>query len=205
MSAVGGHRASTARPLGTPGKYTFCFAEAEHPDWEPLQVQRGFARDASTVTLFAGEGVQGVVLGWYLEVYAQNDAYAEMLILNSSTPDSAVAAIATPGGGTLGEAREAPAVEQGRLPQAQALAGRVGEVSEPVHARGHHGGDARHNNSQRHPAIKARPPHPFRHEKTSQEKHNNRVGKRLKDRGVGRNPGDYGYNRNQECTGCQWN
>ena len=47
--------------LGTPGKYSFCFAEAEHPDWEPLQVQRGFARDASTVTLFAAEGVQGVV------------------------------------------------------------------------------------------------------------------------------------------------
>ena len=47
--------------LGTPGKYSFCFAEAEIPEWEPLHVQRGFARDASTVTLFAGEGVQGVV------------------------------------------------------------------------------------------------------------------------------------------------
>ena len=47
--------------LGTPGKYTFCFAEAEDPAWEPLHVQRGFAREASTVTLFAGEGVQGVV------------------------------------------------------------------------------------------------------------------------------------------------
>jgi hypothetical protein len=47
--------------LGTPGKYTFCFAEAEDSVWEPLHMQRGFARDASTVTLFAGEGVQGVV------------------------------------------------------------------------------------------------------------------------------------------------
>lgn len=47
--------------LGTPGKYSFCFAEAEHPGWEPLSVERGFARDASTVTLFAGEGVQGIV------------------------------------------------------------------------------------------------------------------------------------------------
>lgn len=47
--------------LGTPGKYTFCFAEAEDTAWEPLHVQRGFAPDASTVTLFAGEGVQGVV------------------------------------------------------------------------------------------------------------------------------------------------
>ena len=47
--------------LGTPGKYSFCFAEAEDSAWEPLHVQRGFAREASTVTLFAGEGVQGVV------------------------------------------------------------------------------------------------------------------------------------------------
>lgn len=47
--------------LGTPGKYSFCFAEAEDTAWEPLHVQRGFAREASTVTLFAGEGVQGVV------------------------------------------------------------------------------------------------------------------------------------------------
>ncbi len=47
--------------LGTPGKYRFCCAEAEHPGWEPLHVQRGFARTASTVTLFAGEGVQSVV------------------------------------------------------------------------------------------------------------------------------------------------
>lgn len=47
--------------LGNPGKYTFCFAEAEDSAWEPLSVQRGFDRQASTVTLFAGEGVQGIV------------------------------------------------------------------------------------------------------------------------------------------------
>ena len=47
--------------LGTPGKYSFCFAEAEDSAWEPLSVQRGFSREASTVTLFAGEGVQGIV------------------------------------------------------------------------------------------------------------------------------------------------
>lgn len=47
--------------LGTPGKYTFCFAEAEHPDWQPLSVERGFAAGKSTVTVFAGEGVQGIV------------------------------------------------------------------------------------------------------------------------------------------------
>ncbi|MBA1145604.1 thioredoxin family protein [Ectothiorhodospiraceae bacterium WFHF3C12] len=47
--------------LGNPGKYTFCFAEAEDSDWEPLSVERGFSRGTSTVTLFPGEGVQGIV------------------------------------------------------------------------------------------------------------------------------------------------
>ncbi len=47
--------------LGTPGKYSFCFAEAEDPAWDSLSVERGFSPEASTVTLFAGEGVQGVV------------------------------------------------------------------------------------------------------------------------------------------------
>jgi hypothetical protein len=47
--------------LGNPGKYSFCFAEAEDSAWEPLSVERGFAREASTVTLFPGEGVQGIV------------------------------------------------------------------------------------------------------------------------------------------------
>jgi hypothetical protein len=47
--------------LGTPGKYTFCFAEAEDSAWESLSVERGFSPGQSTVTLFAGEGVQGIV------------------------------------------------------------------------------------------------------------------------------------------------
>jgi hypothetical protein len=48
--------------LGTPGKYTFCFAEDEaHSPFEPLHVARGYAPEQSTVTLFAAEGVRGVV------------------------------------------------------------------------------------------------------------------------------------------------
>ena len=48
--------------LGTPGKYTFCFAEREADSpWESLAVERGFRPDQSTVTLFAAEGVQGIV------------------------------------------------------------------------------------------------------------------------------------------------
>jgi len=48
--------------LGNPGKYTYCFAEDEEGScWESLAVERGFAPAQSTVTLFAGEGVQSVV------------------------------------------------------------------------------------------------------------------------------------------------
>ncbi|MBT4487871.1 MAG: thioredoxin family protein [Rhodospirillaceae bacterium] len=47
--------------MGNPGKYTFCFAEDEAgSNWESLAVERGFAPEASTVTLFAGDGVQAV-------------------------------------------------------------------------------------------------------------------------------------------------
>lgn len=43
---------------------------------------------------FRDEAVQAPVLGWYLTLYAQNDAYAEMLIFNGGTPDDAVASMA---------------------------------------------------------------------------------------------------------------
>jgi hypothetical protein len=48
--------------LGNPGKYTFCFAEDEAGSpWEPLAVERGLAPGTDAVTLFAGEGVRGMV------------------------------------------------------------------------------------------------------------------------------------------------
>ncbi len=48
--------------LGNPGKYTFCFAEDEAGSpWEPLHVERGLPEGTSAVTLFAGDGVRGVV------------------------------------------------------------------------------------------------------------------------------------------------
>ncbi|MFN0095745.1 MAG: TlpA family protein disulfide reductase, partial [Dehalococcoidia bacterium] len=41
--------------MGHPGKYTFCFPELEErTNWEPLHVERGFQREESTVTVFAG-------------------------------------------------------------------------------------------------------------------------------------------------------
>lgn len=48
--------------LGQPGKYTFCFAEfEERSNWEPLHVERGFARDQSTVTVYAGGAPNGII------------------------------------------------------------------------------------------------------------------------------------------------
>jgi len=48
--------------LGQPGKYTFCFAEDEAGSpWEPLSVERGLARGASAVTLFAAEAPRAIV------------------------------------------------------------------------------------------------------------------------------------------------
>jgi hypothetical protein len=61
---VGGGRPGEAdrATLGAPSKYTLCFAEDESdPSWEPLSVARGFPRNASTVTLFQGHGVEAVV------------------------------------------------------------------------------------------------------------------------------------------------
>tara|TARA_Y100000588_G_C13989860_1_gene810981 strand:- start:385 stop:915 length:531 start_codon:yes stop_codon:yes gene_type:complete len=47
--------------LGNPGKYTFCFAEDEEGScWDSLSVERGFGPEVSTVTLFAGDGVQPI-------------------------------------------------------------------------------------------------------------------------------------------------
>ena len=48
--------------FGSPGKYSFCFAEDEAGSpWEPLSVERGFGRGVSTVSLFPGHGPSAVV------------------------------------------------------------------------------------------------------------------------------------------------
>jgi hypothetical protein len=47
--------------LGTPGKYSFCFAENEdaHP-WEPLHVERGYRPEQSAVTVYASNSLYQV-------------------------------------------------------------------------------------------------------------------------------------------------
>jgi hypothetical protein len=60
--------------LGTPGKYSFCFAENEegHP-WEPLHVERGFRPEQSAVTVYASNSL--------CQVYNQLAATPEPLLL----------------------------------------------------------------------------------------------------------------------------
>ncbi|HEY6251643.1 MAG TPA: TlpA disulfide reductase family protein [Candidatus Angelobacter sp.] len=47
--------------LGNPGKFSYCIAENEEESpWAPLHVERGFHKDQSAVTLFAGDPPRGV-------------------------------------------------------------------------------------------------------------------------------------------------
>ncbi|MDP6173789.1 MAG: hypothetical protein QGF09_06445 [Rhodospirillales bacterium] len=64
MRNVGGGRPGgiDRAVFGNPGKYSFCFAEDEDdPHWESYAEEQGFSADASTVTLFPGDGVQPVI------------------------------------------------------------------------------------------------------------------------------------------------
>jgi len=48
--------------LGQPAKYTFCIAENEEENpWEPLHVERGFARETDTVSVLGCTGVNSAV------------------------------------------------------------------------------------------------------------------------------------------------
>ena len=60
---IGGGRPgeSDMATIGQPGKFTYCIAENEEANpWDPLHVERGFARDATTVTLIGAEGPHNV-------------------------------------------------------------------------------------------------------------------------------------------------
>ena len=59
--------------LGTPGKYSFCFAEREDTPWEPFHVSRGFRAHESTLTLYASNSL--------CQVYNQLAATPEAILL----------------------------------------------------------------------------------------------------------------------------
>ncbi len=51
-------------------------------------------QDRIAASAFRDEGVLPPVLGFFLHLYGQNDAYAQMLVLNGNTPDAAIAGVA---------------------------------------------------------------------------------------------------------------
>src|SRR5262245_5140782 len=63
MINVGGARAGevSMSTFGHPGRYTYCIAEHEEVSpWPPYHVEHGLPREASAVTLFAGEAPHGI-------------------------------------------------------------------------------------------------------------------------------------------------
>jgi len=65
---------------GQPGKYTFCCAENEDANpWEPLHVERGFAREVSTVTVVGALGT------WNMNTHAKDAADLLRVIADTMT------------------------------------------------------------------------------------------------------------------------
>ncbi len=65
---------------GQPGKYTFCCAENEAANpWEPLHVERGFARDSSTVTVVGALGT------WNMNTHAKDSGDLLRVIADTMT------------------------------------------------------------------------------------------------------------------------
>jgi len=63
MINIGGARPGeiSMSTFGHPGRYTYCIAENEEASpWPAYHVGRGFAPDASTITLFAGDAPHGI-------------------------------------------------------------------------------------------------------------------------------------------------
>jgi hypothetical protein len=81
---------------GHPGKYTFCIAENEEANpWEPLHVERGFAREVSAVTVYAAEAPHNVLSHYGLTADAIIVTLADtMAALGSFSPGESFVVLA---------------------------------------------------------------------------------------------------------------
>ncbi len=68
--------------------------DAEQPIRDAVAKTASGLPDRILGSALRDEGVQGPVLGWFLGLLKGNDVYAEMLVLNATTPDDAVAEVA---------------------------------------------------------------------------------------------------------------
>ncbi|MBS58183.1 MAG: hypothetical protein CL735_05425 [Chloroflexi bacterium] len=79
--------------LGHAGKYTWCISESESiSNWDPLQVERGFDKSQSTVTLFAGlspiqiqnhesNSPQGIVQSFKDAMFTSGSGQEEIIVI----------------------------------------------------------------------------------------------------------------------------
>ncbi len=84
-------------PLSPSDMLSVLFMLSYDPDQgvrDQVQKTATTLQDRTAASGFRDEEVHPPVLGYFLRLYGQNDTYAEMLILNGSTPDDAVAAVA---------------------------------------------------------------------------------------------------------------
>ncbi len=133
-----------ASSVGHPGKYTFCFAERPPAaPWQPLQVEKGYLPEDTTVTIMATEGPR--------QVANHLNETPEGVLL------SFAAAMKTPSNFIAGkrgqvDRRARPRTRARRPPGGldQAAGGRVPGRAQPHHAGGARGG--RHPRRARRPA-----------------------------------------------------
>lgn len=84
-------------PLAPADMLSMLFMLSFDPDLavrEQVQKTATSLQDRIAASGFRDEEVHPPTLGFFLRLYGQNDAYAEMLILNGNTPDDAVAVVA---------------------------------------------------------------------------------------------------------------
>jgi hypothetical protein len=87
--------------LGHAGKYTWCIAEAEDASpWDPMHVDRGFAADQSTATVFAG--ISPIQTG--VEAGAIAASFKPALLASGSGQDEVVVVVSPEALGHIQEA-----------------------------------------------------------------------------------------------------
>ena len=106
LQNVGGAKSGTTdmATLGQPAKYTFCFAENEAASpWAPLHVERGFAPEASVVTVVGTSGSIEVVDTVSAGAADLARTYAQSMLIAGNVS----------GAGTLGGGEPGDLVSQG--------------------------------------------------------------------------------------------